>query len=67
VRDPSGDLSGDVDVVGIGHALKRGIPDEVTSEADRYRVILPEFAGLNRHNLTVRDADYLLLSGGGHK
>lgn len=50
-------------LVGIGHALKKGVPDEVTLEADRYRVILPEFAGLNRNNLTVQDADYLLLSG----
>lgn len=50
-------------LVGIGHALKKGVPDEVTQEADRYRVILPEFAGLNRNNLTVQDADYLLLSG----
>lgn len=50
-------------LVGIGHALKKGVPDEVTREADRYRVILPEFAGLNRNNLTVQDADYLLLSG----
>jgi len=50
-------------LVGIGHALKKGVPDEVTQEADRYRVILPEFAGLNRSNLTVQDADYLLLSG----
>jgi uncharacterized iron-regulated protein len=53
-----------VALVGIGHALKKGVPDEVTSDADSYRVILPEFAGLNRYNLTIRDADYLLLSGG---
>jgi uncharacterized iron-regulated protein len=52
-----------VALVGIGHALKRGVPDEVTSKADRYRVILPEFSGLNRYNLTTQDADYLLLSG----
>jgi len=52
-----------VALVGIGHALKRGVPDELTREADRYRVILPEFAGLNRDNLTSQDADYLLLSG----
>jgi len=56
-----------VALVGIGHALKKGVPEEVTREADRYRVILPEFDGLNRHNLTSLDADYLLLSGGGHQ
>jgi uncharacterized iron-regulated protein len=56
-----------VALVGVGHALKKGVPDEVTLEADRYRVILPEFAGLNRDNLTVKDADYLLLSGSGHQ
>jgi uncharacterized iron-regulated protein len=53
-----------VALVGIGHALKRAVPDEVTRDADSYRVILPEFAGLNRNNLTVQDADYLLLGGG---
>lgn len=53
-----------VALVGIGHALKRGVPDEVTREAGRYRVILPEFSGLNRKNLTIEDADYLLLFGG---
>lgn len=53
-----------VALVGIGHALKRGAPDEVTREAGRYRVILPEFSGLNRKNLTIDDADYLLLFGG---
>ena len=53
-----------VALVGIGHALKKGVPDEVTREAGRYRVILPEFSGLNRQNLTSEDADYLLLFGG---
>jgi len=52
-----------VALVGIGHALKKAVPDEVTREAGRYRVILPEFAGLNRQNLSSQDADYLLLSG----
>jgi len=55
-----------VALVGIGHALKKAVPDEVTREAGRYRVILPEFAGLNRNNLTSQDADYLLLSGREH-
>lgn len=53
-----------VALVGIGHALKKGVPEEVTKETGRYRVILPEFSGLNRHNLTSDDADYLLLFGG---
>lgn len=52
-----------VALVGIGHALKKAVPDEVTREAGRYRVILPESSGLNRHNLTSEDADYLLLFG----
>lgn len=52
-----------VALVGIGHALKKGAPDELSSEADHYRVILPEFAGLNWLNLTSNEADYLLLSG----
>jgi len=55
-----------VALVGIGHALKRGVPDEVIRDANLYRVILPETAGLNRNNLTAQDADYLLLSWGGH-
>lgn len=55
-----------VALVGIGHALKKAVPDEVTREAGRYRVILPEFSGLNRHNLTSEDADYLLLFGEVH-
>jgi uncharacterized iron-regulated protein len=55
-----------VALVGIGHALKKGVPDEVTAGADRFRVILPEISGLNRNNLTSQDADYLLLSGSGH-
>lgn len=49
-----------VALVGIGHALKKGVPAETTSDGSRYRVILPEYAGLNRSNLTTLDADYLL-------
>lgn len=54
-----------VALVGIGHALKKGVPDEVTPDSNRYRVILPETVGLSRTNLTSQDADYLLLSGYG--
>ena len=50
-----------VALVGIGHALRKAVPDELEGGASR--VILPEFAGLNRDNLTTQDADYLLLSG----
>lgn len=50
-----------VALVGIGHALKSGAPGEMTADESNYRVILPEHGGLNRHNLTVQDADYLLL------
>jgi len=50
-----------VALVGIGHALKSGAPGETTDDARLYRIIIPEFGGLNRHNLTVQDADYLLL------
>lgn len=52
-----------VALLGIGHALKKGVPDEITPQADRYRVILPEFSGLNRNNLNSQEADYLLLYG----
>jgi len=50
-----------VALVGIGHALKTGAPGEITADSSRYRVIIPEFGGLNRQNLTVHDADYLLI------
>jgi len=50
-----------VALVGIGHAVKRGAPEALNIDASAYRVILPEFPGLNRHNLTPLDADYLLL------
>jgi hypothetical protein len=50
-----------VSLLGVGHALKKGVPDETAGAAGRYRVILPEFSGLNRTNVTVDDADFLLL------
>lgn len=50
-----------VALMGVGHALKKGVPAETGADHRRYRVILPEFAGLNRNNVTHRDADYLLL------
>ena len=50
-----------VALLGTGHALKKGAPEEMGMDAASYRVILPEFRGLNRRNLTERDTDYLLL------
>lgn len=50
-----------VALVGTGHALKIGAPGEMGIDASGYRVILPEFPGLNRHNLTPQDTDYLLM------
>jgi uncharacterized iron-regulated protein len=52
-----------VALVGIGHALKKGAPAEMGVDASAYRVILPEYRGLNRRNLSVEDADYLLTFG----
>jgi uncharacterized iron-regulated protein len=46
-------------LVGNGHALKRGIPDELRGVASS--VIIPESAGLTTHSLTAREADYLVL------
>lgn len=49
-------------LVGVGHALRPGIPAETGIAQTDYRVILPELAGLNRNNLTANDADYLVLA-----
>ena len=49
-------------LAGTGHAMRRGIPEEVSHDAAySYKVILPEVAGLNRSTATTADADYLLL------
>jgi uncharacterized iron-regulated protein len=53
-------------LTGTGHALKKGIPDEISVKPDRFRVILPETVGLNRNNLNSQDADYLLLVSPDH-
>jgi uncharacterized iron-regulated protein len=53
-------------ITGTGHALKRGIPQQVTvlSEKTRYRVILPEIPGyIEPNNITSADADYIVLKG----
>ncbi|MCM2358692.1 MAG: ChaN family lipoprotein [Geobacteraceae bacterium] len=53
-------------LAGAGHAMKGGIPEELSRDSGyRYRVILPEFPGLDRRTVTGRDADYLLLDDRG--
>jgi uncharacterized iron-regulated protein len=50
-------------LAGVGHAMKRGIPEEVFRRSGRsYRVILPEFPRMDRTMVTPLDADYLVLS-----
>ena len=50
-------------LAGVGHAMKRGIPEEVfQGTGTSYRVILPESPNFDRGKATRRDADYLLLS-----
>jgi uncharacterized iron-regulated protein len=47
---------------GVGHAMKQGIPEEVSRDTGySYKVILPEIPDLDRHTATIADADYLLL------
>ncbi len=50
-------------LAGIGHAWKRGIPEQVASGSKyTYRVILPLLPGeIDRENITTKDADYVLL------
>ena len=50
-----------VALVGVGHALKQGVPVELATDPGRVRVILPEIRGLNRDNVSRDDGDYLLL------
>lgn len=51
-------------LTGMGHAMKRAIPEEVFQGTRySYRVILPEQPDLGRDNVTGQDADYLLLFG----
>jgi uncharacterized iron-regulated protein len=49
---------------GTGHAWKRGIPEQLQTLTDdpQYRVVLPELPDrVNPTNISVKDADYLLL------
>lgn len=51
-------------LTGNGHAWKRGIPEQVRTFSGKtsYRVLLPEVPGsIDLSNITVEDADYILL------
>jgi uncharacterized iron-regulated protein len=50
-------------LAGSGHSWKRGIPAQLQQLTDiSYRVLLPEIPGkADRSNLSIADADYLLL------
>lgn len=52
-------------LAGVGHAWKRGIPEQLTMEsALTYRVILPLVPDqIEKTTVTTRDADYVLLHG----
>ena len=51
-------------LAGVGHAMKGGIPDEVTRRSGKScRVIMPELPHLDRTRVTAKDADFLVLSG----
>jgi uncharacterized iron-regulated protein len=48
---------------GIGHSWKRGIPEQVKKHSRHsFKVILPEVPHrVSREDITIEDADYLLL------
>jgi uncharacterized iron-regulated protein len=50
-------------LAGVGHAWKRGIPEQVEMESKyAYRVILPLVPDqIEKETVTTRDADYVLL------
>ncbi len=49
-------------LAGVGHAMKRGIPEETFRDTGyAYKVVLPRFADLDRSTLSAQNADYLLL------
>jgi uncharacterized iron-regulated protein len=51
-------------LAGVGHAMKQGIPYEVSRRSGSpSQVILPELPRFDRSSVTTSDADYLLLSG----
>lgn len=49
-------------LTGAGHALRQGIPEQITLES-RYssRIVLPELKDLTRKTVTTNEADYLIL------
>jgi len=48
---------------GVGHAWKRGIPEQVTQKSSfTYKVVLPLIPGqIERNSVSLRDADYVVL------
>jgi uncharacterized iron-regulated protein len=52
-------------LAGVGHAWKRGIPEQLEPGADlSSRVVLPAIPEeIDRESVTTRDADYILLRG----
>ena len=49
-------------LAGIGHAMKRGIPEESFGNTDySYKVILPKFPDVDRSVASSGNADYMLL------
>ena len=50
-------------LAGSGHAMKQGIPEEISDFGFTYKVILPDFPNPERKRATSVDADYLLLFG----
>jgi len=50
-------------LAGVGHAWKRGIPEQATTESRfTYRVILPLVTGqIDKKTVTLQDADYVVL------
>jgi len=50
-------------LAGIGHAWKKGIPERIQERSSTpFAVLLPELPGhLDRHTVTMEDADYLML------
>jgi uncharacterized iron-regulated protein len=49
-------------LTGIGHAWKRGIPEQIKRVSDHtYKVVLPEVSdGINRTNVLLNEADFIL-------
>lgn len=49
-------------MTGIGHAMKRGVPDELSQLSNlRYKVIIPHLSPVAMDTISGSDADYLVL------